>query len=74
MKIKTFTPLIAFSLLFITCTKENSTGSGSRVTSASEENSTLPPDVVPLNDLGPGLFRGYTGGLYPGGANSPTDQ
>ncbi len=71
MKIKTFTPLIAFSLLFITCTKQEVTSS---VSSASAENSTLPPDIVPINDLGSGLFRGYTGGLYPGGANSPSGQ
>src|SRR5207249_3131925 len=28
------------------------------------------PGLVPLNDLGAGLYKGFQGGLYPGGANS----
>src|SRR5206468_1419017 len=27
--------------------------------------------LVPLNDLGAGLYQGFQGGLYPGGANVP---
>ena len=27
--------------------------------------------IIPLNDLGPGLYRGFPGGLYPGGTNDP---
>ena len=27
--------------------------------------------LVPLSDLGPGLYRGFSGGLYPGSANVP---
>ncbi len=27
--------------------------------------------LVPLNDLGTGLYQGYQGGLYPGGTNAP---
>lgn len=26
--------------------------------------------IAPINDLGPGLYQGYSGGLYPNGANS----
>ena len=29
------------------------------------------PHNTPLNDLGSGMYRGYMGGLYPGGLNSP---
>jgi hypothetical protein len=27
-------------------------------------------DSIPLNDLGPGLYQGFEGGLYPGGMNA----
>ncbi len=27
--------------------------------------------LIPINDLGPGLYAGFSGGLYPGGSNSP---
>src|SRR5439155_8162295 len=27
--------------------------------------------LVPLIDLGPGIYKGYPGGLYPGGVNYP---
>lgn len=27
--------------------------------------------LVPLNDLGQGIYKGYQGGLYPGGLNTP---
>ena len=57
-------------LLFITCSKETN----NKIVTASEQTNAQPPDVVPLNDLGKGLFRGYTGGLYPGGANKPPTQ
>src|SRR2546425_4446620 len=26
--------------------------------------------ITPINDLGPGLYKGYAGGLYPNGANT----
>lgn len=29
------------------------------------------PGCVPLTDLGPGLYLGFQGGLYPGGLNTP---
>jgi hypothetical protein len=29
---------------------------------------------VPINDLGTGTYRGFIGGLYPGGANIPSGQ
>ena len=40
-------------------------------------NSSHPPAFsgVPLNDLGAGTYRGFTGGLYPGGSNTvPADH
>src|SRR5690349_19408253 len=27
--------------------------------------------TTPLNDLGPGIYKGYEGGLYPNGADTP---
>ena len=26
--------------------------------------------ITPINDLGPGLYKGYAGGLYPNGVNT----
>ena len=34
----------------------------------------LPAGVLPLNDLGPGLYAGQTGGLYPHGLNMALGQ
>src|SRR4029078_13332002 len=28
------------------------------------------PGRIPLNDLGPGFYQGFQGGLYPGGQNA----
>ena len=73
MKIKITTVLLV--LLFITCSKENTNVSR---TTASTQNSLLEASQkttvarIPINDLGTGLYMGYTGGLYPGGANSPS--
>lgn len=68
MKIK----ITAFftALLFITCTKESSDQFAT--TTTSETSNFQSPDDVPLTELGPGLYRGYVGGLYPGGANHPS--
>ena len=30
--------------------------------------------LVPLSDLGTGFYKGFQGGLYPGGANAPPPQ
>ena len=67
---KTNTTLVLMILLLIACTKENN----NRINTVAEKNNSVTiqsPDDVPLNDLGTGLYRGYTGGLYPGGANKP---
>ena len=29
--------------------------------------------ITPINDLGPGLYKGYAGGLYPNGVNTLPD-
>jgi hypothetical protein len=67
MKIKISTVII--TLLFITCSKENSPNqeliSSGNVLLAKLDTA----GDIPLNDLGTGTFRGYVGGLYPGGAN-----
>ena len=54
-------------LLFVACNKENTTQLAPQ--STSEVSNYQSPDDIPLNDLGTGLYRGYVGGLYPGGAN-----
>lgn len=54
-------------LFFITCTKENN--NQPVAVNASDVSDYQSPDDIPLNDLGTGLYRGYVGGLYPGGAN-----
>jgi len=58
--------------LFIGCSKENSTSKLQTGTL----NSLIRRDtaIVPLNDLRTGTFKGYIGGLYPGGANEPSGQ
>ena len=72
MKIKTLSALVALSLSFITCTKENS---NKTLTSGEQTNSvTAVTTSIPLNDLGTGLYKGYMGGLYPGGANAASGQ
>jgi hypothetical protein len=67
MKIKIAAVII--TLLFITCSKENS----SKQELISSGNVLLAKldtaGDISLNDLGTGTFRGYVGGLYPGGAN-----
>jgi hypothetical protein len=42
----------------------------SRVTLAAECSATS-TGLIALNDLGPGLYQGFEGGLYPGGTNTP---
>lgn len=60
-------PCLLTMLLFIACNKENTTQLVSQ--STSDVSNFQSPDDVPLNDLGTGIYRGYVGGLYPGGAN-----
>ena len=38
---------------------------------AARDDSPSPARVLPLNDLGPGLYQGQMGGLYPRGLNMP---
>ena len=63
--------VISFIAFFVIgCSKENT--SKTQAQNQSEivtDNSTV---SVPLNDLGAGMYKGYTGGLYPGGLNHPT--
>ena len=68
MKIKTLSFLVI--LLSTACTKE----SRDILTAAEQSNSISfqSPGDVPLNDLGKGYYRGYIGGLYPGGYNNPS--
>ncbi len=66
MKIKI--AVIIIVLFFVTCTKESTNQKESANSSNAMIAATDTTDI-PLNDLGTGTFYGYTGGLYPGGAN-----
>ena len=68
MKINTTILLIA---VFVTaCSKENSFKTKSN--DQSDIAAITRTVFKPINDLGTGTFKGYTGGLYPGGLNYPT--
>jgi hypothetical protein len=41
---------------------------------AARDDSPSPARVLPLNDLGPGLYQGQMGGLYPRGLNMPPGE
>src|SRR5262245_2455841 len=41
---------------------------------AARDDSPSPARAVPLNDLGPGLYQGQIGGLYPHGLNMPPGE
>lgn len=67
MKMKTASVFMA--LFIIACSKENNTST--LQTTALDE--AVAADIpIPINDLGTGIFKGYVGGLYPGGANTPS--
>jgi hypothetical protein len=71
MKIKITIGLIV--LLFITCAKENTSINQTQASTQSNAVAVI-DERIPLNDLGTGTYMGYTGGLYPGGANNPSGQ
>jgi len=60
-----------FSLAFLACHKDVHLNSA---TSMQSSNSVTFTDTakIPINDLGTGTYMGFTGGLYPGGANTPS--
>src|SRR4026209_629931 len=61
--------LIAFSA----CNKE----SDSRLDSAGRNDKSIAltdTAKIPITDLGTGTFMGFTGGLYPGGVNTPSGR
>src|SRR5436190_934754 len=59
-------------VFFVACSKQNNFRP--ETSSVMSDALTLDTANVPLNDLGAGTFMGYTGGLYPGGANTPSGQ
>lgn len=70
---KTIIASFLISLFLIACTKE----SNNKIVSAYEQTNNVndqPPGCIPLNDLGKGLYKGYMGGLYPGGVNKPPKE
>ena len=61
-------------LLFITCSKENSDIKQTHAGIKNKTVATTAETSIPLVDLGAGKYMGYTGGLYPGGLNTPSGQ
>src|SRR5436190_7733875 len=59
-----------FLFAFLACHKDVNLDSAA---STQSSNSVTFTDTVriPINDLGTGTYMGFTGGLYPGGANTP---
>jgi len=70
-RVPSFYLSLIFTFFFITCTKENR-NTGLQSNNISELTTVVDTAKIPLNDLGTGTFKTYTGGLYPGGMNSPT--
>lgn len=71
MKLKITVTLIVMS--FLSCSKENVKQQTAQANTADDAIAVVNPRI-PLNDLGTGTYMGYTGGLYPDGANSPSGQ
>ena len=71
MKIITCFALIA--LLFITCTKEKNDITAVASTNQQPDAAVwVPPNNIPIDELGTSQYNRYTGGLYPGGVNIPS--
>ena len=69
-------PVLIAVLLIITCMACNKVdtepiNSTIKNSSAVEFTDTV---KIPVNDLGTGTYRGFAGGLYPGGVNDPSGQ
>lgn len=56
------------------CTKNDTVTQALTAGQSSQVTAVTDTAIIPLNDLGAGTFYGYTGGLYPGGANVPSGQ
>ena len=65
--------LVTALMLLVDCRKLDS--DVSRLGSANNSSATLIDTAkVPINDLGTGTYLGFTGGLYPGGVDTPSGQ
>lgn len=71
MKIKSTSVLIV--LLLMACTKENNNNTQLQAP-VQNNNASIDPvaGLTPLDDLDTGTYKGYVGGLYPNGVNSPS--
>jgi len=70
---RTFLRLFLAFIMFADCTKP---GSDFVHPESANNSSVILIDTakIPINDLGTRTYFGFTGGLYPGGANSPSGQ
>lgn len=66
------TTVIFILLLFVACSKEHTNDKASTIFSVSN---SIPFDTtanIALNDLGTNTYKGFVGGLYPNGENTPS--
>jgi len=63
-----------FALLLLLCSACNKESNSTLNSARQNSNSIRLTDTVkvPITDLGTGTYRGFTGGLYPGGVNTPS--
>lgn len=65
---------IVLFVLLLSCTKENINSVATGSTQSYVTSNGSDTVRIPLTDLGTGTYMGYKGGLYPGGANTPSGQ
>lgn len=69
--------IVLFSVLVLSCKKETTTiptvvdtPQAEIEISSSKKCTTTNKGLVPINDLGSGIYKGFMGGLYPNGSNT----
>ncbi|CAN5620257.1 hypothetical protein BH10BAC2_BH10BAC2_45580 [soil metagenome] len=68
--------VLMLATLFIACKRESLQPTESIASFSNSNDAAILPDTakIPITDLGTNTFLGYVGGLYPGGANTPSGQ